>query len=270
MSTNPVRVCSFESRRQIEMTKLIEKFGGIPTVAPSMKEVSLNEQPSVHEFADKLLAGEIDVTIFLTGVGTDSLFEALKDRLTEEELAERIRQTFVAVRGPKPAAALAKKKIKPELKAPEPNTWEDLVSEFEKLAFDFSNKLVAIQEYGAPSKELYDWLQAKGAKTLPVSIYRWELPDDIGPLQSAIRGIIDGEFDLILWTTAQQFVHATQVAEEMNLKEEWLAACGKSVNASIGPTATARIQEYGVTPAMEPSHPKMAHLVREAIDFLSK
>ncbi len=267
MSSKPVRVCSFESRRQAEMKKLIEKFGGEATVAPSMQEVSLTEQPSVHEFADKLLAGEIDVTIFLTGVGTDSLFESLKDRLTEEVLSNAIRKTLVAVRGPKPAAALVKRGIKPDLKAPEPNTWEDLISEFEKISVDLSNKCVAIQEYGAPSEQLYEWLRGQGAEPMPVSIYRWELPDDVAPLQAAIRGMVDGQFDLILWTSAQQFVHVVQVAEAMGLKAEWLRACGDCINASIGPTATARIKEFGILPALEPSHPKMAHLVREAIEF---
>jgi uroporphyrinogen-III synthase len=34
--------------------------------------------------------------------------------------------------------------------------------------------------------------------------------------------------------------------------------------ASIGPTTTEALEEFGIHPAMEPSHPKMGVLVREA------
>lgn len=270
MVSKPVRVCSFESRRQVEMEKLIKKFGGVPTVAPTMQEVSLEQQPDVFEFADQLVAGNIDVTIFMTGVGTDSLFKALQGRFSEEELADRIRKTFVAVRGPKPTASLAKRKIQPDLRAPEPNTWEDLASEFSLQVFDFEGKTVAVQEYGAPSLDLYDWLEERSANVLPVAIYRWELPDDIGPLQAAIRSTIAGEFDILMWTSAQQVVHALEVAAQMGVQDQWLAAANRCSNASIGPTASQKLRERGILPAMEPSHPKMAHLVREAIELVKQ
>lgn len=270
MTNQTIRVCSFESRRREEMRKLIEKFGGAATVAPSMQEVSLEEQPDVVEFYDKLMAGEIDLIIFLTGVGTDSLFKALKNRIAEEELAERIGKTQIVARGPKPAISLRKKGLKPDVRAPEPNTWQDMVQEMENQNVELANKVVAIQEYGAPSLELYQWLESKGAKPLPVSIYRWELPDDIYPLQSAIEQSIAGQIDLFLWTSAQQVVHVLEVAAQMGVQEDWMKAAAKAVHASIGPIASAKMRERGIEPAMEPSHPKMAHLVREAIRFASK
>lgn len=262
-----MRVCAFESRRQSEMAMLIEKFGGIPLVAPSMQEVPLQAQPDLQEFGDKLEQGQIDVTIFMTGVGTEALFEGLARRYSEAKLASLIRETFVAVRGPKPLAALNKRGISPQLKAPEPNTWEDLIQEFERLQFSFSEKTVAIQEYGIPSLELYDWLTEQAAKPLPVSIYRWELPDDIAPLRQAIEATIAGEFDVLLWTSAQQVVHVLEIAAQMGVQEKWLEWANRCVNGSIGPTASFRLRQRGIEPALEPSHPKMAHLVRETIEF---
>ena len=40
--------------------------------------------------------------------------------------------------------------------------------------------------------------------------------------------------------------------------------------ASIGPTCSDRLRELGFTPAMEPSHPKMAHLVRESLELRTR
>jgi uroporphyrinogen-III synthase len=34
--------------------------------------------------------------------------------------------------------------------------------------------------------------------------------------------------------------------------------------ASIGPTTTERLREFGIEPDLEPSHPKMGFLVSEA------
>jgi uroporphyrinogen-III synthase len=42
-----------------------------------------------------------------------------------------------------------------------------------------------------------------------------------------------------------------------------LAALRKAVVGSIGPTTTAALEECGVKPDLEPSHPKMGFLVQE-------
>ena len=57
MSPSPLRVCSFESRRRDEMARLIEKQGGVPTLAPAMREVPLEDNLAAYDFADRLLAG---------------------------------------------------------------------------------------------------------------------------------------------------------------------------------------------------------------------
>ena len=65
-----IGVTSFESRRREEMKKLISYHGGVPTVAPSMRELPDFESPEVPEFAESLFAGAVDMLILMTGVGT--------------------------------------------------------------------------------------------------------------------------------------------------------------------------------------------------------
>ncbi len=270
MTNSRPRICSFESRRRDEMARFIERFGGEATVAPSMQEVSNASQPAVEKFAEMLSAGEIDVIIFLTGVGTTALFEALSKKFSEEEINDLIQKTCVAVRGPKPMAVLSKRNIASDFRAPEPNTWEELVEEFRKADFELTGKTVAIQEYGIPSLELHDWLQSQNAKLLSVPIYKWELPDDLQPLKAAILATVAGEFDILLWTSAQQVVHVLEVAAQMDLQENWITSAQSCVNASIGPATSVRLREKGIEPSLEPTHPKMAHLAREAIESLTR
>ena len=54
-----LRVVSFESRRSAEMTDLITRNGGQAIIAPSMREVPLEENKEAFSFAEKLLAGAL-------------------------------------------------------------------------------------------------------------------------------------------------------------------------------------------------------------------
>ena len=68
-----LRVLSLESRRGPEMAKLIANHGGEAIVAPSMREIPLETNTEALAFGRKLFAGEFDMVIFLTGVGTRAL-----------------------------------------------------------------------------------------------------------------------------------------------------------------------------------------------------
>jgi len=111
-----LRVLALESRRSAEMARLIENSGGIPTVAPSMREVPLESNTEALEFARVLLEGEFHVVIFLTGVGTRTLARAVETAYPREKFAEALRRVAVVARGPKPIAALKELGVTPGAK----------------------------------------------------------------------------------------------------------------------------------------------------------
>jgi len=235
----PFRVCSFESRRQDEMARLIEKSGGIPTIAPSMREIPLSDNSAAFQFAEELLAGQVDLVVFMTGVGATALIEALATQELDGPVLQKLQTVPTAARGPKPVAALSKLGVKVTIRAPEPNTWQDLAAELERQQTPLNKSTVAVQEYGEASTDFYHWLTEQGADVLPVPVYKWELPEDLTPLQDAIRKTIAGEFDILLWTSAQQINHVLDVADQMGLRDIWLTeARRRCVIGSIGPTAS--------------------------------
>src|ERR1700730_12025 len=77
---NGMRVVAFESRMADETRTLIERLGGEAIIAPSMREVPLEDNQAALAFAKKLLAGEFDVVIFMTGVGVRELFNVIETR----------------------------------------------------------------------------------------------------------------------------------------------------------------------------------------------
>src|SRR5262249_44453470 len=117
---NGLRVCSFESRKGSEMRSLLERQGAIVTIAPSMREIPLEENPAAFAFAEKLFARTIDSIILLTGVGTRALAETLETRHDRQMFLDALARVVVIVRGPKPAAVLREWGVRIDHQVPEP------------------------------------------------------------------------------------------------------------------------------------------------------
>ena len=263
-SAAPLRVLSLESRRGDEMKSLIERHGGIPTIAASMREIPLEENSAAIQFGEKLLLGTIDVVVFLTGVGATALMDALTTRWPRETILAALDKCEIVVRGPKPVVVLREWGLRIDHRAPEPNTWHELLQTM-TAQISLAGKSIAIQEYGRPSDDLNRELTLQGAFVQSVPVYRWELPRDVEPLRRAVQQTIQGDFDVVLFTSAQQFHNVLMVADETGLGSRWLEAVNKCVVASIGPTATETLEAGGLSVDTQPTHPKMGPLVRESL-----
>jgi len=198
--------------------------------------------------------------------------QAAESICPREEFLAALGQTRVVVRGPKPAAAMREFNVPVTVAVPEPNTWREIVKALDDNAakIPLRGKRIAVQEHGEPSPELYAALRDRGAEVVPVRVYRWELPEDIAPLQNAIRLLTKNAVDVVLFTSSVQYVHAALVAAEMELADEFASALGRAVVASIGPTTSETLLENGIRVDLEPSHPKMGFLVKEAAEKSSE
>jgi len=261
-----LRICSFESRRRDEMELLLRRSGANPTVAPSMREVPLEQNETAFRFAEQLLAGQIDTLVCLTGIGTRTLLELICERYDRTATLAALDRCRVVVRGPKPVAVLREWGVRIDHRAPEPNTWRELVQMLDDERVPLADRTVAVQEYGKPSLELHQALEQRGAKVLAVPVYRWMLPEDTAPLEDAVRRTIGGEFDVLMFTSAYQLTSVLEIAERLGVRDAWLSAANRCLIASIGPTASEALREEGLVPDLEPSHPKMGHLVKETCE----
>lgn len=262
MPFDGLRVLSFESRRASEMAELIRRQGGEPFVAPSMREVPLEDNHEAFAFAERLFAGEFDMMICLTGVGTRALDKVLALRYPADRFALALRGLTVVARGPKPAAALRELGVPVAVNVPEPNTWRELLAAIEGLP----EKRMAVQEYGKSNLELLSALRGRGAKVTPVPVYQWDLPSDTEPLREAVRRLARREVEVVLFTTSIQAVHLFRIAAELGLESQVRSGLQNALVASIGPTTSEALEEFDVHPALEPTHPKMGYLVKETAE----
>jgi uroporphyrinogen-III synthase len=230
-----------------------------------MREVPLASNHEALQFAARLFEGDFDLVIFLTGVGIRRLTEIVASQYDRERFVEALRQVKIASRGPKPNAALRELAVPIAVTAPEPCTWRELIAALDS-AFGptLRGMRAAVQEYGATNPELLTALADRGVVATRVPVYHWALPEDLEPLRSAVRAIVSGSVDVLVFLTAVQVIHLVQVAEQMGGKADLLKEMQKAVILSIGPSTTEELARIGIQPDYEPSHPKMGILVHEA------
>lgn len=259
-------VAALESRRAKEMAALISNYGGVAEVAPSMREIPLEDNPAAFAFAERLFAGQLDAVIFMTGAGTEALIQVLETRYARGQIVQALSGLFVVARGPKPLKVLRGLQIPVAVVAPEPSTWREILKVWDETPqrLPLKGSRLAIQEYGAPNQDFLHQLQERGAEILEVPIYRWGFPEDLEPLHRVLNAIVEGRARVILFTNAVQLEHLLRVASENGVEWKLREALRHCVIGSIGPTCSAAISAAGLSVDFEPSHPKMGLLVHEA------
>src|SRR5437764_5250540 len=103
------RVVAFlEARRATEMASLITRHHGVPFSAPCLREVHRPDAPELATAVALLCGDDVEVAVFLTGVGTQTIIDAARLHGREAELLAALARKHVAVRGPKPTVVLRK------------------------------------------------------------------------------------------------------------------------------------------------------------------
>lgn len=259
-----LRIVAFESRRAAEMQHLIEHYKGVATVVPSIREVPLETNEEELQFERALLAGEVDITILLTGVGVRLLANEIETRVPRAVWTEALKKTALVARGPKPIAALRDLGVPVALRIAEPNTWREILAAFDERrdTLPLKGRLVAVQEYGMMNRNLLKGLKSRGATVLRIPVYRWALPEDTGHLRQSIEKIIDGEFDVALFTAGTQVWHLFKLASKKGLEEELRTGLLGTVIGSVGPATSEALAEFDLLPDLVPNQPRMGLLVQ--------
>lgn len=257
-----LRVAAFESRRREEMARLIEKRRGVPFVSPSMREVTLQENRHLIDFANRLITGQVDMVILLTGVGTRQLVTGIERHVDRQRFLDALSDIKTVARGPKPVAALREFGLAPTLRVPEPNTWREVLATLDQHT-PLANMVVAVQEYGVSNVSLIAGLEARGARVEKVPVYRWDLPEDTAPLEANVRRIVAGEVDIAVFTSAQQIEHMLQIARSLQLEQPLREGFHQVAIASVGPSTSEMLRQHSLPVDFQPSHPKLIPLLNE-------
>lgn len=264
MSFDGLKVVSFESRMALPMQRLIEKQGGEAFVAPSMKEIPLENNDKAYSFYHQLCEEKIDLLILMTGVGLRTLLATLEKRFPKEEILNTLStKTKIIVRGPKPRQVCKINDLPITVEVPEPNTWREILTILQEKMW-LANHRVAVLEYGQSNDEFLNALRASGADLEVIPVYQWGFPEDLAPLHQAMDRIIAHQMDVALFTSANQVVNLFRLSQKRDDELELRRGLRNMVICSIGPVCSERLREYQIFPDFEVTPNKMQDLVEQA------
>ncbi len=140
------------------MERLIRRYGGVPMVAPSMREVPLSEKGSAWDFLRRLERREIETAILLTGVGVRGVVTMSCATHPRERLAALLERSTLVTRDTTGVSELRKLGLVPQARVPEPNTWREILSSRDAEA-PVGGSRVVVLEHGGQSDELVAGLE---------------------------------------------------------------------------------------------------------------
>src|SRR5436190_17559261 len=127
MPFDGLKILCLESRRSDDLASLLRRQGGVPFVAPSVRERSVEDHSIAFRLVEQLEAGNFDILVCMTGVGLSFLKDVVAPSIDPERLGAAFRRVAVVSRGSKPIPLLRALKVPIAELIPEPNTWREVV-----------------------------------------------------------------------------------------------------------------------------------------------
>lgn len=257
------RVALTGPRKAAEISKLIEKLGGIPLIRPLQGTLFLEDRAAESQLS-RLIHEEIDWFIFTTGVGIEILYQAAVQMGVEQRFIQQLQQANIAGRGYKVAHAL--KKLGVELTVRDDDgTTAGLARALSP--FDLCDRRVALQLYGDPASKLVQMLHQKGAQFQEILPYR-HIPPETETLTTLLFEIIHGKIDAIAFTSGAQvrylFTHARENGQYSHLLHSFSK---QTVAVAVGKYTAGCLREEGVTRIVSPLEERIGSMVIQLAEF---
>ncbi len=236
---------------QAKTAELIEKYGGIPLACPMISIELPADTTPLDEAIHNIPQFE---WIFFTSANSVRFFWQRMEELRYRN--EHLTGIQKAVIGPKTKKALEEKGLSPDFTA-EKATGKDFFYEFHQThRIEGQKFLLPLSDIA--HRTVPDLLKEYGGNVIEVTAYCNKpvkrMPEDIFHLFN------QGKIDWVLFTsssTARNFFDCLKDHPEISQKVR---------SASIGPSTSATIREYGIEPAAEAKE----HTMQGLIDEISK
>jgi len=266
--TTQIKAVCFESRYAESMASGIKQFGAEVLSVPTVQEIPLSENARLRAFGERLLSGEVEIMIFITGTGARLMIESLAEQHGLEAVIAAFNRIDVIARGRQSVSVLSEYAIAIATTVSEPSTWREIPEMFDAshVATRLEGRRVGLQEVGGENTLLVKELKRRGATVVSVPVYRLELPQDTTALDQAIDQMIARETDLVFFTNGTQIKHLCRYAAEHGKEQPLKGALRELIIASIGPSTSRAVTDYGVAIDVQASSPQMDILIKETFE----
>ena len=260
------RIALLESRKAADIAHMVQRLGGTPICAPSVREV-LREgdfTPLLARLSDR----GFDLVVALTAAASDALFAEADRHGALDGVITALKQTTLACRGPKPMLSLKRRGLTAQVVTEKPHTIDELLDALATI--DVRGARVLMLHYGEHSDVLSTALIDRGAHVEDLCLYDWALPEDLGPLETLVTDTLAGRIDVMLFTSQIQLRHLMQVAGAMQLDVPLTHALRDDVIVgAVGPVCSRALRASGIVPDVMPHSPNGPSLIQAVADYVS-
>jgi uroporphyrinogen-III synthase len=254
-------------RRADEQAQLLAQRGARVLLGPTIRTLPHAEDERVRAATEELIRRPPDVLIANTGVGMRSWLALAESFGPAESLLDALGGARILSRGPKASGVLTTVGLRVDWQAPSARM-DEVVEQV--IGGDVAGRRVALQLDGGDDEErIGGRLRAAGAEVVPVSVYRWTLPDDVGPALRVVEATRTGRVDAVTFTAAPAVRNLFALAEQEGVVDEVRDAFNGPVLAMcVGPVCVEAAAEMGVTAAEQPRHARLGAMVQTLTELL--
>jgi len=249
------------ARRREELGALLDRRGARVVYAPAIRLVPLADDTELVAATREVLSAPVDLVIVTTGVGFRGWLEAAE--AWDLPLVEHLRSARVLARGPKARGAIRGGGLVDAWSPESESSAEVLDHLLSGAEGPLDGRRIAVQLHGDPLPELVAGLRGTGAEVLTVPVYRWVLPEDVGPVRRLVASVVAGAVDAVTFTSAPAAASLLQVAEELGERDALVAAFRERVLAFAVGSVTAGPLTAAGFPTCQPERPRLGALARE-------
>ncbi|MHA7304929.1 uroporphyrinogen-III synthase [Arthrobacter sp. TMN-49] len=256
-------------RRAGDLIEALERRGASVLHAPALKIAPVADDDALRAETAAVIGAAPDIVMVTTAYGMRRWCEAADAAGQGEDLLAALAKAAIYVRGPKARGAVRAAGLDDQgISADETTaTLTDLV-----IAGGVRGKTVAVQVHGYTDVAALDRLRDAGATVLTVTPYRWVNAEDGDKLPQLIQAVINGELDVITFTSAPAVDAVLSTADQLGRGAEFLAALrgpGHVVCAAVGPVTASPLHQAGIT-ALVPERFRMGALIRIVSEHLEQ
>ncbi|KOV94244.1 uroporphyrinogen-III synthase [Streptomyces sp. NRRL B-3648] len=247
------------ARRAEELGALLQRRGATVLHAPALRIVPLADDGELLAATKEIIDQVPDVVVATTAIGFRGWVEAADGWGLGEQLLGRLRGVRLLARGPKVKGAIRAAGLDEEW-SPSSESLAEVLDRLLEEGVDGDR--VAVQLHGEPLPGFVESLRAAGAEVVPVPVYRWMPPEDLGPLDRLLDAAVTRGLDALTFTSAPAAASLLSRAEDRGLLDELLAALAHDVvPACVGPVTAIPLQARGVD-TVQPERFRLGPLVQ--------
>ncbi|MFI9242123.1 uroporphyrinogen-III synthase [Streptomyces sp. NPDC053086] len=247
------------ARRADELGALLQRRGAVVLHAPALRIVPLADDSELLAATKEIIDQVPDVVVATTAIGFRGWVEAADGWGLGEQLLGRLGGARLLARGPKVKGAIRAAGLTEEW-SPSSESLAEVLDRLLEEGVDGTR--VAVQLHGEPLPGFVESLRAAGAEVLPVPVYRWMPPEDLGPLDRLLDAAVTRGLDALTFTSAPAAASLLSRAEDRGLLDDLLAALVHDVvPACVGPVTALPLQARGVE-TVQPERFRLGPLVQ--------